>query len=104
MKSASPPSPSVSLAFAAAAQAQLRAGTVEINPFAGYLFGGNFGNAQFDFTPYDLGVDDDVVYGGRIGYNFIEPARVRVRVRLTSRRNSTRIRTTSSFPGRPWAI
>jgi len=56
-------------AFAAAAQAQLRGGTVEINPYAGWLFGGNFGNANVEFTPYDLGVDDDVVYGGRIGYN-----------------------------------
>ena len=36
-------------------QAQLRGGTVEINPFAGWLFGGNFGNADVEFTPSDSG-------------------------------------------------
>jgi opacity protein-like surface antigen len=56
-------------AFAAAAQAQLRAGTVEFNPYAGWLFGGNFGDASVEFTPFDVGVDDDAVYGGRLGFN-----------------------------------
>jgi opacity protein-like surface antigen len=57
------------VAIASAAQAQLRAGTVEINPYAGWLFGGNFGDAQVEFTPFRVGVDDDAVYGGRLGFN-----------------------------------
>ncbi len=61
------------LAGAGSARAQLRGGTVEINPFAGYLFGGNFGRGAAGLTyPYDyrVGVADDLNYGGRIGYNF----------------------------------
>lgn len=60
---------------AATASAQLRSGTVEINPFAGYLFGGEFSrshdNNNFDnFDRTHVDVDDDATYGGRIGYNF----------------------------------
>ena len=47
--------------LAVSAQAQLRAGTVEFNPYAGWLFGGNFGNTNLEFTPFDVGVDDDAV-------------------------------------------
>ncbi len=59
------------LAGAASASAQLRAGTVEINPFAGYLFGGQFGRSFDDsFDRHNrLEVDDDAVYGGRLGFN-----------------------------------
>jgi hypothetical protein len=56
-------------ALAASATAQIREGTVEINPYAGYLFGGNFGDATVDFTPFRLEVDDDAIYGGRVGFN-----------------------------------
>lgn len=56
-------------AGAASAYGQIRSGTVEINPYAGYLFGGNFGHADVEFTPYRVGVDDDAIYGGRIGFN-----------------------------------
>jgi len=56
-------------AAAASARAQIRSGTFEINPYAGYLFGGNFGDTQVEFTPYRVGIDDDAIYGGRIGYN-----------------------------------
>ena len=56
-------------AAAASARGQIRAGTVVINPYAGYLFGGNFGDAQVDFTPYRVGVDDNPIYGGRLGFN-----------------------------------
>ncbi len=56
-------------ALSASAQAQLRAGTVEVNPYAGYLFGGDFGDASVEFTPFNVGVDDDAVYGGRLGFN-----------------------------------
>jgi opacity protein-like surface antigen len=60
------------LALAASASAQYRGGTVEINPFAGYLFGGTFGHFQ-DFGVFQnsrVSVEDHVIYGGRVGYNF----------------------------------
>jgi hypothetical protein len=68
----------VALAFSVvpSALAQLRAGTVEINPFAGYLFGGEIAHLHNDFDDFDdfdhnhVDVDDDWNYGGRIGYNF----------------------------------
>lgn len=64
--------PALALAWAATASAQLRSGTVEINPFAGYLFGGeisHFNDGNFDHHDH-VDVDDDVSYGGRIGFNF----------------------------------
>lgn len=63
----------LALACAPAALAQLRAGTVEINPFAGYLFGGEIHNDFDDFDDFDddrIDIADDWNYGGRIGYNF----------------------------------
>lgn len=64
----------VLLAVAASASAQYRGGTVEINPFAGYLFGGSFGRFDtfFDFDRGRLEVDDHAIYGGRVGYNFTD--------------------------------
>lgn len=59
------------LAGTASATAQLRSGTVEINPFGGYLFGGQFSRFHdFGFDRSEVDVDDDFTYGGRIGYNF----------------------------------
>ncbi len=67
------------LALAAAAAcsgsafAQLRQGTVELNGFAGYLFGGGYGHGPAtDDYPYfhDVNIADDLNYGGRVGYNF----------------------------------
>jgi opacity protein-like surface antigen len=76
----------VLLAFAASAHAQYRGGTVEIEGFGGYLFGGGLGhfhdfntnvNAHnssngncCDDNDTHLTVDDDAYYGGRVGYNF----------------------------------
>lgn len=59
------------IAGAASATAQLRRDTVEINPFAGYLFGGQFGRTFDDnFDRHSrLQVDDEAVYGGRLGFN-----------------------------------
>ncbi|MGH9318147.1 MAG: acyloxyacyl hydrolase [Thermoanaerobaculia bacterium] len=54
---------------AAVCGAQVRDGTVEISPFAGYLFGGTFAqgtNALFD---YPVDVADHSTYGVRVGYN-----------------------------------
>lgn len=61
------------LAGAVSATAQLRSGTIEINPFAGYLFGGTFTrdrDFRDNFNHAHVDVDDDVTYGGRVGYNF----------------------------------
>jgi len=59
------------LLAAASASAQYRGGTFELNPFAGYLFGGNFGRFDdFDFHRSRVEVDDHAIYGGRVGYNF----------------------------------
>lgn len=54
---------------------QLRGGTVELNGFAGYLFGGGYGHGPADINnpqpaPYDVDIANDLNYGGRIGYNF----------------------------------
>ncbi len=57
------------LASAAVASAQIRGGTVEINPFAGYLFGGQFDRGSTDLFPYRVEVDDHATYGGRLGLN-----------------------------------
>ncbi|HEY2798772.1 MAG TPA: outer membrane beta-barrel protein [Thermoanaerobaculia bacterium] len=65
--------PASLLLFAATASAQLRQGTVEINGFGGWLFGGEIAHAHdvfnndFDHNHVDVG--DDAAYGGRIGYN-----------------------------------
>jgi opacity protein-like surface antigen len=65
--------PASILVFAAAASAQLRSGTVELNPFGGWLFGGEIAHVN-DFNEFDrhthVDVSDDAAYGGRIGYNF----------------------------------
>ncbi len=49
--------------------AQVREGTVEIEPFAGYLWGGSFPPGSNAIFPFEVDVDDDLTYGGRIGYN-----------------------------------
>ena len=64
----------VLLAFAASAHAQYRGGTVELNGFYGWGWGGNIGHFH-DFNDNDgfrtnLEVDDHQAYGGRVGYNF----------------------------------
>jgi len=48
---------------------QLREGTAEIEPFAGYLFGGTFARGTTDVFNTRVNVDDQFAYGGRIGYN-----------------------------------
>ena len=58
------------LAVAASANAQYRGGTWEFNGFAGYLFGGNFGDSNVFGTGGHVDIDDHLFYGGRVGYNF----------------------------------
>ena len=64
------------LVFAAgissAALAQVREGTVEISPFAGYLFGGEFSRGSNDLFDFRVEADDDVTYGIRLGFNLTD--------------------------------
>lgn len=64
------------LVFAAgistAALAQVREGTVEISPFAGYLFGGEFSRGSTDVFDFRVEADDDVTYGIRLGFNLTD--------------------------------
>ncbi len=55
--------------FASILTAQVRQGTVEISPFAGYLFGGKFARGTTALFATDVDVDDHATYGARIGYN-----------------------------------
>jgi opacity protein-like surface antigen len=48
---------------------QLRQGTVEIEPFAGYLWGGQFDRGTTAIFPFTVDTEDHVTYGGRVGYN-----------------------------------
>jgi len=61
------------LVFAAgvstAALGQIREGTVEISPYAGYLFGGEFARGTTSLFDFKVQADDDATYGIRLGYN-----------------------------------
>ncbi len=52
-----------------AARAQIREGTVEISPFYGYLWGGEFAHGSNSLFNQTVDVDDHDTFGGRIGYN-----------------------------------
>ncbi len=73
----------LALSLAGICPAQVRRGTVEISPFAGYLFGGNFprgSNALFNF---DVDVGDHATYGARLGYNLTSKIQVEVQFSRT---------------------
>lgn len=73
----------LALLLAGVCSAQIRRGTVEISPFAGYLFGGNFprgSNALFNF---DVDVGDHATYGARLGYNLTSKIQVEVQFSRT---------------------
>lgn len=55
--------------IAVMAGAQVREGTVEVSPFAGYLFGGEFARGTTSLFDARVNVDDDATYGLRVGYN-----------------------------------
>jgi opacity protein-like surface antigen len=57
------------LLFSSVCGAQIRDGTVEISPFAGYLFGGSFARGTNALFNFDVNVDDHATYGARVGYN-----------------------------------
>jgi hypothetical protein len=48
---------------------QIREGTVEISPYAGYLFGGEFARGSTSLFNFKVQADDDATYGIRLGYN-----------------------------------
>src|SRR6266508_619644 len=58
-----------SVLFAPVCLAQVRSGTVEISPFAGYLFGGRFPAGSNGLFTSKVDVEDHATYGGRIGWN-----------------------------------
>ena len=56
--------------ISSAASAQVvRAGTVEISPFAGYLFGGTFDRGTTAIFNQDVDVADHFDFGGKVAYN-----------------------------------
>jgi opacity protein-like surface antigen len=57
------------LLVSSAVFAQVRRGTIEISPFAGYLFGGQFARGTTALFDTDADVDDHATYGVRLGYN-----------------------------------
>jgi hypothetical protein len=57
------------LAIVPICSAQVRGGTVEINPFAGYLFGGQFPAGSLSLFDTKVDVEDHATYGGRLGWN-----------------------------------
>jgi len=59
----------LAIGASAAASAQVREGTVEISPFAGYLFGGEFERGTTSLFDFDIQADDDATYGVRLGFN-----------------------------------
>jgi outer membrane beta-barrel protein len=54
------------------AEAQIRANTVEISPFFGRLFGGEFARGSNSLFNERVDVDDSNTYGLRLGYNATE--------------------------------
>ena len=58
-----------SLLLAPVCFAQVRSGTVEISPFAGYLFGGRFERGTLAIFDSRVDVDDHATYGARLGWN-----------------------------------
>jgi hypothetical protein len=61
-----------SLVGASAAHAQIRSETVEISPFYGRFFGGDFPRGSNSLFSQRVDADDANTYGVRLGYNFTE--------------------------------
>jgi outer membrane beta-barrel protein len=59
-------------AVSGAATAQVREGTVELSPFAGYLFGGEFASGSTSLFGFEVEADDDATFGVRLGYNLTD--------------------------------
>lgn len=59
----------VVLLAASSLYGQVREGTVEIEPFAGYLWGGRFARGSTALFSSSVDVEDHATYGGRLGVN-----------------------------------
>lgn len=57
------------LLFSSAGLAQIRSGTVEIEPFGGWMFTGHFPSGSNALFTREVDLEDDATYGGRIGWN-----------------------------------
>jgi Outer membrane protein beta-barrel domain len=58
--------------------AQIRANTVEISPFYGRLFGGEFARGSNSIFQQRVDADDANTWGARLGYNFSETLEIEV--------------------------
>lgn len=63
--------------------AQVRGGTVEINPFAGYLFGGRFPQGTLAIFDTRVDVDNHATYGARLGWNITSKVELEAQVSRT---------------------
>ena len=63
--------------------AQVRSGTVEINPFAGYFFGGRFPNGSLAIFDDKVDVDNHATYGARLGWNITSKVELEAQVSRT---------------------
>lgn len=72
-----------SVALAGAASAQVRDRTVEISPFAGYLFGGEFSRGTTELFNFDVEADDAPTYGARLGFNLTSTFQLELQVSHT---------------------
>src|SRR6478672_2271361 len=63
--------------------AQVRSGTVEINPFAGYLFGGRFPQGSLAIFTDKVDVDNHATYGARVGWNVTSKVELEAQVSRT---------------------
>jgi opacity protein-like surface antigen len=72
-----------SLLAASVGSAQVRSGTFEISPFAGYLFGGRFARGTTALFDSAVNVDDHATYGLRLGYNVTSKLEVELQASRT---------------------
>src|SRR5215813_2809868 len=92
MKSRIPLLVTFSLLLSSALFAQIRRGTVEISPFAGYLFGGEFARGTTALFNTDVDVADRPTYGIRLGYNITSKFEVELQGSRTETHFETRDR------------
>ena len=71
------------LLLAPVCSAQIRSGTVEINPFAGYLFGGRFAQGTLAIFDTKVDVDNHTTFGGRLGWNVTSKWEIEAQVSRT---------------------
>ena len=62
----------LALALPGVAHAQIRQNTVEISPFYGYLWGGEFAHGSNSLFNETVDAEDHATWGARLGYNFTE--------------------------------